>query len=88
MSTQSYPFNAWALTKEFAPYKVELVGAGSFGRHKTAGGKSYSSAELHGCKKRAVIWARACLARQELELKDRVTLLERRKQELAIHADL
>ena len=88
MSNQSYPFNAWALTKYFAPHRVELVGSGPLGRHRTAGGKSYSCPELHGCKQRAVIWARACLARQELALAERMALLELRKQELAKHADL
>ncbi|WP_392889777.1 hypothetical protein ACF6ZU_00375 [Pseudomonas migulae] len=86
---QNYPFYAWALTKDYEPYKVELVGSSSSpGRHVTAGGRRYPDPELHGCKKRAVMWARERLARQKKELEERTALLNRRKQELAKHADL
>ena len=90
MPTQSYPFYAWALTKDYEPHKVELVGSatGSDDKHVTATGRRDSNPELHGCKTRAVLWARRALARQEQHLKERAEQLERRKLELAKHADL
>lgn len=90
MPTHSYPFYAWVLTKDYEPRKVELVGpvSGPFGNHVTATGRRYSNPELHGCKTRAVIWARSRLAKQQQELVDRAAQLERRKQELAKYADL
>lgn len=90
MPTQSYPFYAWALTKDYEPHKVELVGSasGSDGKHVTATGRRYSNPELHGCKTRAVMWARNRLEKQQQGLVERTVLLERRKLELAKHADL
>lgn len=90
MPTQSYPFYAWALNKDYEPHKVELVGSasGSDGRHVTATGRRYSNPELHACKTRAVHWARNRLAKQQQELVERAAQLERRKQELAKYADL
>ncbi|MFK7699682.1 hypothetical protein [Pseudomonas caspiana] len=90
MPTQSYPFYAWALTKDYEPHKVELVGSasGSDGKHVTATGRRYSNPELHGCKTRAVLWARDRLAKQQKDLVERASQLERRKIELAKHADL
>jgi hypothetical protein len=88
MSTRSYPFSAWALTKDYEPIKVELVRLGPFSKHVTARGRCLSDPELHGCKKRAVLWARRAVEKQEQYLKERGEQLERRKLELAKHADL
>ena len=88
MSTRSYPFSAWVLTKDFELIKVELVRLGSFSKHVTAGDRRYSDAELHGCKKRAVLWARRAVEKHEQHLKERADQLERRKLELAKHADI
>ena len=88
MSTRSYPFSAWVLTKNFEPVRVELVRLAGIDKHETARGRRYSNPALHVCKKSAVHWARRTLVRQEQHLKERAEQLERRKLELAKHADI
>lgn len=81
--SRTYPFNAWVLTRDYEPKKIELVKPGRLlDRHETATGRMFPEPELFSSKKSAIAdgWRRVGI--QERAIKESTARLAKRKETL------
>jgi hypothetical protein len=87
MSTRTYPYTAWLLTRNFQPLEIELVGQGyaNSSYDRTQSGRNHHVDELFPTKAAAIACGESKLADLTADLVKRQACLVRRQIELQRH---